>query len=74
MLMDHTPKESKYTDASFSPIQLMDSFCLRVDQMPRSRDVAVFVVTTTTMTDDRQTKLIALPLAHAHGVIISYIC
>ena len=34
--------------------------------MPRTRDLAIFVTTT----DDGQTKLIALPLAHARGVII----
>ena len=34
--------------------------------MPRSGNVAIFVMT---MTDDRKTKpLFALPLAHAHGV------
>ena len=39
-----------------------DSLCLRVDWMPISRDLAIFVPTT----DDReQTKPIALPLAHA---------
>ena len=39
--------------------------------MPRSRDVAIFMVMT--MTDDRQQtgKLIALPLAHVRGVKIS---
>ena len=36
--------------------------------MPRSRDVAIFVPMTD---DDRlQTKPIALPLAHARGIII----
>ena len=38
--------------------------------MPRSRDLAIFMPT---MTDDndrrRQTKTIALPLAHVHRVI-----
>ena len=33
--------------------------------MPISPDLAIFVVTTT---DDRQTKPIALPFAHARGV------
>ena len=32
--------------------------------MPRTRDLAIFVM----MTDDRQTKPSALPLAHARGV------
>ena len=36
------PKESKHTEASFSPI-LTDSLCLRVVQMPTSRDLAIFV-------------------------------
>ena len=39
--------------------------CLQVAQMPRSRDVAIFMVM---ITDDRQTKPIALPLAHARGI------
>ena len=34
--------------------------------MPRSQDLAIFVQTT----DRQQTKLITLPLAHVHGVII----
>ena len=38
--------------------------------MPRSRDLAVFVTTRRQTTDNRrQTKPIALPLAHARGVI-----
>ena len=37
--------------------------------MPKTRDLAIFVTTTTTTTD-RQTKPIALPLAHARGVIM----
>ena len=42
----------------------MDSLCLRVTQMPRSSDLAIFALTT----DDRQTKPIALPLAvHARA-------
>ena len=32
--------------------------------MPTSRDMAIFVLTTTTTT----TRLITLPLAHVHGV------
>ena len=38
--------------------------------MPRTRDLAIFVATTDN-DDDRQTKLIALPLAHAHRVMKS---
>ena len=61
------PKESKHTEASFLPIST-DSLCLRVAQIPRSRDVAIFVVMTN---NRRQTKLIALSLAHARGVKIA---
>ena len=43
--------------------------------MPRSRDLAIFMLMTT---DDRQIKLIALLVAaHAHGIIIiiyTYTC
>ncbi len=46
----------KHTEASFSP-NLIDSLCL---QVPRSREVAIFVITTT--------QPITLPLAHARGV------
>ena len=38
--------------------------------MPRTWDLAIFVATTDD-DDDRQTKLIALPLAHAHRVMKS---
>ena len=62
-------RELKHTEVS--PI-LTDSLCLRVAQIPRARDVAIFVVMTTT--DDRQqTILIALYLAHACGVITNYL-
>ena len=37
-------------------------------QMPRTQDLAIFVMTT----DDRQTKPIALPLADARGVKMMY--
>ena len=59
------PNDSKHTETSFSRIST-DLLCLRVAQMPISPGLVIFVVTTTT--DDRQTKPIALPLAHAHGV------
>ena len=40
--------------------------------MPRSPDLAIFVLTTDRQTTDRrQTKPITLPLAHARGVIIA---
>ena len=43
----------------------MDSLCLQVAQMPRSRDLAIFM-----LIDNRQIKPIALPLAaRAHRVI-----
>jgi hypothetical protein len=52
------PNDSKHNEAGFSTIST-DSLCLLVTQMPRSRDLAIFVLTT----DDRQThKPIALPL------------
>ena len=54
--------------ASFSPIS-MDSLCLQATQMPRSWDVVIFMPTTTDDRQRRQTKPIALPLAHARGVI-----
>ena len=58
----------RHSEASFSPISIV-SLHLRVAQMPRSSDLAIFVRTTGRQTDRRQTKPIALPLAHARGVI-----
>jgi hypothetical protein len=49
------PNDSKHNEAGFST----DSLCLRVAQMPRSRDLAIFVLTT-----DRQTNCFT-PAAHA---------
>ena len=67
------PNDSKHNEASFSTIST-DKLYLRVAQMPRSPDLAIFVLTTQTddrqTTDRRQTKPITLPLAHARGVII----
>jgi hypothetical protein len=58
------PNDSKHNEAGFSMIST-DWLRLRVAQTPRSRDLAIFVLTT----DDRQThKPIALPLLHAHAV------
>ena len=54
------PNDSKHTEASFLTI-LMDTLYLRVAQMPRSPDLAIFV-----LTKDKQTTL---PLAHVYGVI-----
>ena len=41
--------------------------------MPRCPDLVIFVLTDDD-DDDRQTQPIALPLAHARGVIIVYWC
>ena len=57
--------DSKHTEARFSP-NVTDSLCLLVAQLPRPRDMVIFVLTTTTTT----TRPITLPLAHARGVII----
>jgi hypothetical protein len=55
--------DSKHSEAGFTTIST-DSLHLRVAQMPRSRDLAIFVLMT-----DRQTD-IALPLAaHARAVL-----
>ena len=61
------PNDSKHNEASFSTIPT-DMLYLRVAQTPRSPDLAIFVPTTDDDDDDRQTKPIALPLAHARGV------
>ena len=50
------PNNSKHNEARI----LMDSLCLRVIQMPRSRDLAIFMPT---ITDDRQSRLL-YPLVH----------
>ena len=47
----------------------IDSLYLLVTQVPRPRDMAIFVLTTTTTT----TRPITLPLAHARGVTINHI-
>ena len=57
----------KHAEARFSP-NATDSLYLLVAQVPRPRDMAIFVLTTTTTT----TRPITLPLAHARGVIIYY--
>jgi hypothetical protein len=64
------PNDSKHNEAGFSTI-LIDLLCLRVAQVPRSRDLAIFVLTTNRQQTDRQTdKPIALPLLRmcARGV------
>ena len=60
------PNDSKHTEASFSAI-LTDTLQLGLAQMPRSPDLAIFVLTDD---NDDETKLITLPLAHARRVII----
>ena len=52
----------------FTMPNLIDSLCLRVAQVPRSRDMAIFVLTTTTTA--LTIRPIILPLAHARGVIV----
>jgi hypothetical protein len=53
------PNDLKHNEAGFSTIST-DSLCLRIAQVPRSRDLAIFMRTT----DRQQTdKLIALPPA-----------
>ncbi|MCG8626800.1 MAG: hypothetical protein MJE68_32960 [Proteobacteria bacterium] len=47
------PNDSKHTEASFSAI-LTDTLHLRVAQMPRSPDLAIFVLTDN---NDRQNRL-----------------
>ncbi|MCG8622123.1 MAG: hypothetical protein MJE68_09040, partial [Proteobacteria bacterium] len=59
-------KDSKNSEANFSAI-FTDTLHLRVAQIPRSPDVAIFVLTTD-MTDDRQNRS-HYPLAHARGII-----
>ena len=58
--------DSKHAEAHFSP-NATDSLYLLVAQMPRPRDMVIFVLTTTTTTTT--TRPITLPLAHARGVI-----
>jgi hypothetical protein len=55
----------KPTEASFLP-NLTDSLCLRVAQVPRSRDMAIFGLVTTMTT---VTRPIPFSLAHAHSVV-----
>jgi hypothetical protein len=50
------PNDSKHNEASFSTIST-DLLCVQMALMPRSPDLAIFMLT------DRQTELIALPLA-----------
>ena len=65
-LMD-LPINLKDNEASFSTI-LMDMLYLRVDQMPRSPDPVIFVLTTTDTTD------YFTPCAYARGNYWYYYC
>ncbi len=58
----------KHTEASFSP-SLIDSLYLRVAEMPRCRDMAIFVW----ITGDRRTNQLLYPLLRmrAHGINIA---
>ena len=66
-LMDNIPR-FKHTEARFSS-NLTDSLCLPVAQVPRPRDMVIFLLTTTTTTTTTTTQPITLPLTHARGVI-----
>ena len=46
-LVDHISLDSKHTEARFSP-NTTHSLCLLVTQVPRSRDKAIFLLTTMT--------------------------
>ena len=50
------PNNSKHTEANFSAI-LTDMLYLRVAQMPRSPDLAIFVLIDNNDDDDRQNRL-----------------
>ena len=61
---------SKRVQTSFSPIST-DWLCLQYAQMPRTRDLAIFVPTTMmTMTTDRQTDCFT-PCACVRGKMIN---
>jgi hypothetical protein len=60
-------KDSKHNEASFSTTS-MDLLYFRVALISRCSDLAIFVLTN--RQTDRRTKPIALPLAHARGVIM----
>ena len=68
-LVGLTKRFEAYYETSFSAI-LTDTLYLRVAQMPRSPDLAIFMLTDNNNNDnDRQNRL-HYPLAHARGVII----
>ena len=62
------PKESKHTEASFSPISTIH--CAYV--LLRCLDLEMWQFCADDRRQRRQTKLIALPLAHAHGITTSF--
>ena len=53
-LVDYVHRYLKHTEASFLP-NLIDLLCLRVTQVPRFPDLAIFVLTTD---DDRYNQLL----------------
>jgi hypothetical protein len=56
------PNDSRNNEAGFSTIST-DSLCLRVAQIPRSPDLAFFVLTTDRQTDTQTDRF--TPAAHA---------
>ena len=62
------PNDSKHIQPSLSLIPT-DWLCLRVAEMPRCRDMAIFVVTTDGQTDKRTDRLITLLLRMRMGQI-----
>ena len=47
-LVDHVPRFEAHWSLFFTKINATDSLCLLVAQMPRHRDMVIFVLTTTT--------------------------
>jgi hypothetical protein len=62
------PNDLKHNEESFSAISTALLY-LRVAQMPRCPDLAIFVLTNNKQTD-KQTEPTVLPLAHACGINI----
>ena len=68
MLMDHVRLIQSTLKPIFTMPNSIDSLCLQVAQVPRSRDMGIFVLTTTTTA--MTIRPIILPLAHVRGVIV----
>jgi hypothetical protein len=65
------PNELKHNGAGFSTTSI-DLLCLRVAQMPRSRHLAIFVLTTDRQTDRHPNRLLyPLLRMRARGVMMS---